>query len=86
VDCVNRIFAVVASICITAQLYAFFYLQTVLKVKLTNAYLIIYGGDIAGSRCSRSSASLSNRIDRKKLMMAGCLLAVIGCIPVERTR
>jgi len=55
----------------TGQFYALFYMQTVLKVNLKTANIVVAIALLLGMPFSRSRA-LSDRIGRKKLMMAGC--------------
>jgi MFS family permease len=59
----------------TGQFYALFYMQTVLKVKARTLNIII--AIALGMPFFTVVGGLSDRIGRKKLMMAGCLLAVI---------
>jgi len=66
----------------TGQFYALFYLQTVLKVNPRMANVIIAWALALSMPFFVVFGSLSDRIGRKKLMMAGCLLAVITYIPI----
>ena len=67
----------------TGQFYALFYLQTILKV---HAHLgQLHRRDRAAARacrCSWCSARCRDRIGRKRIMMAGCLLAAISYLPI----
>jgi MFS family permease len=66
----------------TGQFYALFYMQAILKVNTRTASIIIAIAVLIGMPLFTVFASLSDRIGRKKLMMAGCLLAVICYIPI----
>ena len=66
----------------TGQFYALFYLQTILKVNATRPSTSSRPHCCSACRCSSSMGALSDRIGRKRLMMAGCLLAAISYIPI----
>ncbi len=66
----------------TGQFYALFFLQAILKVNPRQANIIIAIAVLIGMPLFTVFATLSDKIGRKKLMMAGCLLAVIGYIPI----
>src|SRR5687768_2807243 len=66
----------------TGQFYALFYLQTVLKVNATSANYIVAAALLLGMPFFVVFGALSDRIGRKKIMMAGCLLAAISYIPL----
>jgi len=66
----------------TGQFYALFYLQTILKVNLTSAYYIVATSLLLGMPFFVVFGGLSDRIGRKKIMMAGCLLAAISYLPI----
>jgi MFS family permease len=68
----------------TGQFYALFYLQTVLKVNGTTANYIVATALLLGIPFFVLFGALSDRIGRKKIMMAGCLLAAISYIPIYR--
>src|SRR3954471_20150503 len=57
----------------TGQFYALFYLQTVLRVNLTSANYIVAISLLLGMPFFVVFGGLSDRIGRKKIMMAGCL-------------
>src|SRR5262245_38553802 len=63
------------------QFYALFYLQTVLKVNQTTSNYIIAAALFFGMPFFVLFGALSDRIGRKKIMMAGCLLAAVSYIP-----
>jgi len=66
----------------TGQFYALFYLQTILKVNITSAYYIVATSLLLGMPFFIVFGGLSDRIGRKKIMMAGCLLAAISYLPI----
>ena len=66
----------------TGQFYALFYLQTILKVHPTSANYIVAAALLLGMPLFVVMGALSDRIGRKRLMMAGCLLAVVSYIPI----
>jgi MFS family permease len=66
----------------TGQFYALFYLQTILKVNLTSANYIAATSLLLGMPFFVIFGGLSDRIGRKKIMMAGCLLAAISYLPI----
>ena len=68
----------------TGQFYALFYLQTVLKVNNTSANYIVAIALLLGMPLFVVFGALSDRIGRKRLMMAGCLLAAISYVPIYR--
>jgi MFS family permease len=66
----------------TGQFYALFFLQTVLKVPLGTAYLIVAVALLLGAPLFVFFGSLSDRIGRKKIMMAGNLVAALSYYPI----
>ncbi len=66
----------------TGQFYALFYLQKILNVDATSANYIIAIALLLGMPLFVLFGALSDRIGRKKIIMAGCLLAVITYIPI----
>ena len=66
----------------TGQFYALFFLQTVLKVPLATAYMIVAVALLLGAPLFVVFGSLSDRIGRKKIMMAGNLLAALSYYPI----
>jgi MFS family permease len=66
----------------TGQFYALFFLQTVLKVPLTTAYIIVAIALVAGAPLFILFGALSDRVGRKSVMMAGNLLAAISYYPI----
>jgi MFS family permease len=68
----------------TGQFYALFYMQTVLKVNLKTANIVVAIALLCGMPFFTVVGALSDKIGRKKLMMAGCLLAVLTYIPIYK--
>jgi len=68
----------------TAQFYALFYLQTVLKLNAKTANIDVAVALLAGMPFFTVFSVISDRIGRKKLMMAGLLLAVVSLIPIYK--
>jgi len=68
----------------TGQFYALFYMQTVLKVNVKTANIVVAIALLCGMPFFTVVGALSDRIGRKKLMMAGCLLAVLTYIPIYK--
>lgn len=66
----------------TGQFYALFFLQTVLKVPLGTAYVIVAVALLLGAPLFVFFGSLSDRIGRKRIMMAGNLLAALSYYPI----
>lgn len=66
----------------TGQFYALLFLQTVLKVPLVTSYVIVAVALILGAPLFIFFGSLSDRIGRKKIMMAGNLLAALLYVPI----
>ena len=66
----------------TGQFYALFFLQTVLKISLTTAYMIVAVALLLGAPLFIYFGSLSDRIGRKRIMMAGNLLAALSYYPI----
>lgn len=66
----------------TGQFYALFYLQAVLKVNSLSASHIVAVALLLSMPFFIFFGALSDRIGRKRLMMAGCLLAAIFYLPI----
>jgi MFS family permease len=66
----------------TGQFYALFYLQTILNVHPTSSNYIVAIALVMGMPFFVVFAALSDRIGRKRIMMAGCLLAALLYIPI----
>jgi MFS family permease len=61
----------------TGQFYALFFMTTIAKVDVTTANLLIAASLIIGTPFFILFGSLSDRIGRKPIIMAGCLLAAL---------
>ena len=66
----------------TGQFYALFYLQTVLKVNGRSSQYIIAIALLLAMPLFVVMGSLSDRLGRKWIMMAGCLLAAVSYMPI----
>ena len=66
----------------TGQFYALFYLQTILKVNGTSSNYIVAIALLLGMPLFVVFGALSDRFGRKRIMMAGCLLAALSYIPI----
>ncbi len=66
----------------TGQFYALFYMQSILKVNPKTANIIIAWALLAGMPFFTVFGALSDKIGRKKIMMAGCLIAVLCYLPI----
>ena len=64
------------------QFYALFFLQSMLKVDLTVSYLLIAGALLLATPFFLFFGWLSDRIGRKKIILAGCLIAACTYIPI----
>ena len=64
------------------QFYALFFLTQVLKVAAQPANLLIAGALLIGTPFFLVFGSLSDRIGRKKIVLAGCLIAAVTYIPI----
>ena len=68
----------------TGQFYALFYLQTILKVNVKTANIIVAIALVCAMPFFTVFGALSDRIGRKWLMMTACLLAVVTYIPIYK--
>jgi MFS family permease len=66
----------------TGQFYALLFLQTVLKVPLVTSYVVVAVALLLGAPLFVFFGSLSDRIGRKKIMMAGNLIAALLYVPI----
>ena len=66
----------------TGQFYALFYLQTVLRVNARSAQYIVAIALLLAMPLFVVMGALSDRIGRKWIMMAGCLLAALSYMPI----
>ena len=66
----------------TGQFYALFFLTQTLKVDATTANLLIAAALLIGTPFFIVFGTLSDKIGRKPIIMAGCLLAALTYFPV----
>jgi MFS family permease len=66
----------------TGQFYALFFLTQTLKVDAQTANLLIAGSLLLGTPAFLFFGSLSDRIGRKRIVLAGCLLAALSYFPI----
>ena len=66
----------------TGQFFALFYMQSILKINAKTANLVMATALLIGMPMFVFFGWLSDRIGRKWIMMAGCLLAVISYLPI----
>ncbi len=66
----------------TGQFYALFFLQNTLKLDFQTAYLLIAAALAIGTPFFVVFGRLSDRIGRKRILVAGCLLAAFTFIPI----
>jgi MFS family permease len=64
------------------QFYALFFLTQVLKVEAQSANLLIAAALLIGTPFFLVFGSLSDRIGRKKIVLAGCLIAAVTYVPI----
>ncbi|HEY1467735.1 MAG TPA: MFS transporter [Candidatus Acidoferrum sp.] len=68
----------------TGQFYALFYLQTVLKVNARTGYIIVAIALLLAMPFFTLFGALSDRVGRKWLMLAACLLSIMSYIPIYK--
>ncbi|PYX89605.1 MAG: MFS transporter [Acidobacteria bacterium] len=68
----------------TGQFYALFYLQSILKVNPRTSNIIIAFALALSLPFFTVFGALSDKMGRKKIMMAGCLLAVLTYLPIYK--
>jgi MFS family permease len=66
----------------TGQFYALFFLQSILRVDMFTANVLIAWSLILGTGGFVLFGALSDRIGRKPIILAGCLIAAITYFPV----
>ncbi|QXI20576.1 MHS family MFS transporter [Pseudomonas iranensis] len=66
----------------TGQFYALFFLLQTLKIDAQTANLLIAGSLLIGTPFFVIFGSLSDRIGRKPIIMAGCILAALTYFPI----
>ena len=64
------------------QFYALFFLEKMLQVDSTSAQLVIAAALLIATPFFVVFGSLSDRIGRKKIVIAGCLLAALTYFPI----
>jgi MFS family permease len=68
----------------TGQFYALFYLQTVLNLDGTSANYVVAIALLLGMPFFVLFGALSDRVGRKWIILAGCLLAALSYLPIYR--
>jgi MFS family permease len=68
----------------TGQFYALFYLQSILNVNATSANYIVAIALLLGMPFFVFFGWLSDRVGRKWIILAGCLLAVLTYLPIYK--
>jgi MFS family permease len=66
----------------TGQFYALFYLQNILKVDTRTSNVIVAVALLLAMPLFVIFGALSDRIGRKRIMMAGCILAAVSYLPI----
>jgi len=68
----------------TGQFYALFYLQSILKVNPRTSNYVVAIALLLGMPFFTVFGALSDRIGRKWLMMAACVLAIVSYVPIYK--
>jgi MFS family permease len=68
----------------TGQFYVLYFLMTTLKVDYENTYQLVACALLLGTPFFIVFGRLSDRIGRKRIMLAGCALAVFTYVPIFR--
>ena len=68
----------------TGQFYALFFLTTTLKISWDTAYTVVGVALVLGTGFFLFFGWLSDRIGRKRLMLAGCLLGAVTYFPIYK--
>ena len=68
----------------TGQFYALFYLQAILKVNPKTSNIIVAVALLLGMPFFTVFGALSDRVGRKWLMMAACLLSIVSYLPIYK--
>ncbi len=69
----------------TGQFYALFYLQTVLRVNAKTSNIIVAIALLCAMPFFTVFGAISDKLGRKWLMMAACLLAILTYIPIYKS-
>lgn len=69
----------------TGQFYALFYMQSILNVNQTSANYIVAAALLLGMPFFVFFGWLSDRVGRKWIILAGCLLAVLTYLPIYKS-
>ncbi len=69
----------------TGQFYALFYLQTVLKVNPKTSNIIVAIALLCAMPFFTVFGALSDKVGRKWIMMAACLIAIVTYIPIYKS-
>jgi len=69
----------------TGQFYVLFFLQTILRLDMFSANVLIAWSLILGTAGFIIFGTLSDKIGRKKIIMAGCFLAIVTYFPVFKS-
>lgn len=69
----------------SAEFYSLFYLQTILKVNQQTASVIVAAALLLSVPTLVCFAALSDRVGRKWMMMAACLLGIVSWFPIYRS-
>jgi len=71
-----------ATVWYTGQFYALFFLQNTIKVDFVTAYIVVAISVAIGTPFFLLWGSLSDRIGRKPIIMAGCIIAALTYYPI----
>lgn len=66
----------------TGQFYALFFMQKVLSIDYVTSYIIVAIALALGTPFFIIFGKLSDKIGRKKIMLAGCLIAALTYVPI----
>jgi MFS family permease len=69
---------------LTSNIYSLFYLTTILKINPHTAQVVLAAAILPAMALLIFTGWISDKIGRKKLMMTGCLLAVLCFYPIYR--